>query len=259
MRDTILICGESAAKAIPYVEALQSVGVRGEQIHVVTPQRPPEHPERIGAEVAGLVVCGGPDIHPGRYGEEPIPEVELHLDPQLDELEWEVLSGAVEARTPTWAICRGLQMVNVFLGGSLYQDLQLQLPGAECHYFRDAPDHLAHDLRDISTETSFGETLGRDAAWVNSRHHQGIKDLAPGLRPVAWSPDGVLEVIETESDDWWMRGVQWHPEDIASLPLQRKLWEEFAHFVSCAEVREPEVVPRGAAAALAAPLRRELR
>ncbi len=227
MRDSILICAESPRKSRNYVEALKVIGVAGERIRVVTPESPLPEAGAAAAEAAGLVVCGGPDVDPRRYGEEPLEEAGLALYPELDALEWEVLEGARRARTPVWAICRGLQTLNVFLGGTLYQDIGVQFAGAADHNIGQPLDHIAHGLDRISTATPFGALLASDTARVNSRHHQAIKVLAPGLRRVADSPDGVMEVIEGESPDWWLRGVQWHPEDLMALPLQRALWRDF--------------------------------
>ncbi len=227
MRDSILICAESLRKSRNYVEALKTIDVPGERIRVVTPQSPLPDAAAAAAEAAGLILCGGPDVDPRRYGEEPLEEAGLALYPALDALEWEVLEGARRGRTPVWAICRGLQTLNVFLGGTLYQDIGIQVAGAADHNIGQPLDHIAHGLDRISTATPFGALLASDRARVNSRHHQAIKDLAPGLRRVADSPDGVLEVIEGESPDWWLRGVQWHPEDLIALPLQRALWRAF--------------------------------
>ncbi len=229
MKDSILICAENLRKSRNYVAALKVIDVPGERIRVVTPESPLEDPRRAAAEVCGLIICGGPDVEPRRYGEEPLAEAGLALYPDLDELEWQVLEGARRAKTPVWAICRGLQALNVFLGGSLYQDIQMQIPGVRDHNIGRPLDHLAHGLDRISTATPFGALLASDHAQVNSRHHQAIKVLAPGLRRVADSPDGVLEVIEGESPDWWLRGVQWHPENLMALPLQRALWRDFAN------------------------------
>jgi putative glutamine amidotransferase len=136
-----------------------------------------------------------------------------------------------------------MQGTNVFLGGTLYQDLELQLDGAGDHEAEGAPhDFLAHELTRPDSTSPFGRLFVNGGVRVNSRHHQAIRDLAPGLAPVAWAPDGVLEVAEWTDHDWWLRGVQWHPEDILYLPLQRKLWQQF---VTAAAAHDAGLEPAG--------------
>lgn len=235
--DTEVLLGcESHKKAPPYVEALKSAGIDGGRIRVLVPDDRPDDPAGAAARAAGVVMAGGPDLHPSHYGEAPLAEAGLGIHLALDALDLELLTGARHGRTPVWAICRGMQVANVFLGGSLWQDLQLQLAGVGEHNHASPLDHLAHELERLAAESAFGARLAGDggAPRVNSRHHQAVKALAPGLRAVAWTPDGVMEALEAK-DDWWLRGVQWHPEDLLALPLQRALWSDFA--AACARPR----------------------
>ncbi len=238
----VVVCCESDDKSGPYVEALVAAGAAAESVRLVTPVDPPEDAARLAAAAAGLMLCGGPDFEPWRYGEEPLEEIELFLDPPLDAIELALLAGAAEARTPLWAICRGMQAVNIFLGGTLYQHLPAQLPSDEAHDVPEPRERLVHDL-DVSGEGGrLGEILRRERIRVNTRHHQAVKDLADGLVPVGWAADGVLEAMEWQGDDWWMWGVQWHPENLLGLPLQRELWQRFV-----AETRRNGTTPTSSA------------
>lgn len=224
----IVVCAEDRAHSVPYVDALRAVGVAAGRIRVVVPEDRGPAARDLAAGAAGLVVCGGPDVEPWRYGEPPQPDADLDLYPELDLLEWDLLAGARQGRTPTWAICRGMQTINVFLGGSLWQDLPTQVGLTVNHNIRLPKDALAHEVEVVSHRERIGELLTRDRAWVNSRHHQAIKAFGPGLTEVARSADGVVEVVALESEDWWVRGVQWHPENLIHVSLQRALWSEFA-------------------------------
>jgi putative glutamine amidotransferase len=245
----VLVSAVSADYAVPYVAALEAAGVPGEAIRVVTPED--SDVAALAAAAAGLVLCGGVDVEPWRYGEEPLPAAGLELLPALDALDWELLAGARAGRTPVWGICRGFQVINVFLGGSLWQDLPLQRPGAAAHDCGPPDDLLAHPARALAADAPLGARLaaaGGGMPRVNSRHHQAVKRLAPGLLAVADSPDdGLIEAAVLAADapaarrarpatgagangrggEWWVRGVQWHPEDLLALPEQMDLWRDF--------------------------------
>jgi putative glutamine amidotransferase len=223
----VLLCVENEEKAVAYCEALRAAGLPAPRLKVLVPPLASGGLATLARDAAGLVLGGGPDMHPKHYGEEPLADANLEIDEALDQMELELIAGAEEGRTPVWAVCRGMQTLNIHLGGTLYQDLDLQLPGVGEHSVGEPLDHLAHELESVSTESEFGAALERHAGAVNSRHHQAVKELAPGLREVARAPDGVLEVLEGESDEWWLRGVQWHPENLTAIPYQLELWREF--------------------------------
>lgn len=230
----VVVCIRSRRNAPNYLHALQSAGIDEERMVVVSPEDDSTEDdalERLAAEADGMVLAGGPDISPEWYGETPRPDADLDVVPKLDRMEWSLMKGARESKTPIWAICRGLQVVNVFLGGTLWQDLPSQLPHTVPHDF-EQEDHLAHRVEVTDTSTRFGKVLADGKADVNSRHHQAVKDLAADLKPIAYAPDGVLEVAEHRRSDWWIRGVQWHPENLLKLPLQRRLWKDFARKVA---------------------------
>jgi putative glutamine amidotransferase len=200
----------------------------------------------LAAGAAGLVLCGGADVDPRRYGEETLPGADVEPLPERDALEWELLAAARDRRLPVWAICRGFQVLNVFFGGSLWQDLQQQRPTAVVHDPGEAPhDVPVHGLRVLAPEAPLGARLAAagPAPRVNSRHHQGVKRLGDGLLAVAAAEDGLIEAAvlgggpggpsaagagAADGDGWWVRGVEWHPENLLALPEQLALWHDFA-------------------------------
>ena len=159
----------------------------------------------------GLVLHGGADVWPGSYGEEAI-KPEWNGDRARDEYEIALVQAFEAAGKPVFGICRGLQLINVAHGGTLFQDIATQKPGARVH--RDA---AAYDLNfhhvDILPGTRLAQLLPADRQHkINSVHHQGIKDVAPGFKVEALSPeDGVVEAIRHDGDRW-IAAVQWHPE-----------------------------------------------
>jgi putative glutamine amidotransferase len=222
----ILVSTASEEKAEPYVEALRAVGVPEERILVVTPAEA----EAAGALVSGaaaLLLCGGADVEPERYGETRLADANVVPVPDRDALEWALLDAARERRLPVWGVCRGLQVLNVYLGGTLWQDLLTQHPTSVHHDVSETPDTLAHTVQVVAPGAPIGERLAHEVPRVNSRHHQALKGLAEGLHPVALSPDGLVEAAFLDRPDWWVRGVQWHPENLVALPQQRALWVDF--------------------------------
>ncbi len=227
MRGGILICCEQRRKSHLYARGLTLLGVSPDRIQVITPEDRQEEIRLLAAQAAGLMLCGGPDLEPWRYGEDPDPNAGLKIVPELDRLEMELLAGAEEARTPVWAICRGMQAVNVFQGGTLWQDIRIQIDDAVDHDVREPLDALAHSVEVVLQDDSFGRLLARAETRVNSRHHQAIKALGKDLAVVAESPDGLIEVLAHSHRDWWLRGVQWHPENLLHIEVQRLMWAEF--------------------------------
>jgi putative glutamine amidotransferase len=173
--------------------------------------------------VRGLVLTGGEDVAPARYGAAPHSKLEA-TDPDRDAAEVALIAAAATRGVPILAICRGIQILNVALGGTLYQDLDSERPGLIAH----AGDASRHAVR-VEAGSLLERTLGACAATVNSRHHQAIRDLAPGLRAVAWAEDGVIEGAEPSSPSApWTLAVQWHPEDLT----ERALFDGFARAVA---------------------------
>jgi putative glutamine amidotransferase len=158
----------------------------------------------------GLVMHGGADLSPTSYGEEPI-RPEWQGDRVRDEYDMALVRAFGDAGKPVFGICRGLQLINVAHGGTLYQDIATQKEGALKHRDAAAYEHNYHEV-DIVPGTRLAELLGAERHRTNSIHHQGIKEVAPGFRVEAVSPDdGVIEAIRCEGERW-VAAVQWHPE-----------------------------------------------
>jgi putative glutamine amidotransferase len=176
----------------------------------------------------GVLFSGGGDVHPRAYGSQPHPKVR-GTDEDRDRIEITLLQQARRMDLPILGICRGLQVINVALGGTLYEDIQEQRPGAIQHqYFGLRPrDHRAHPV-EILPGSQLRELLGQSSPEVNSLHHQGIRELAAGLTASAYSPDGLIEAFEVPGSRFTL-AVQWHPEWLPEDPAMQSL---FAHFVS---------------------------
>ena len=180
----------------------------------------------------GLLLPGGADLDPASYGEERRPLCD-RSDPPRDQLELLLVRWACEDRKPLLGICRGLQILNVAAGGTLYQDIATELPGAVKHdYFPGqghARDYLAHHVQIADTPSRLREIVGAATLRVNSLHHQGIAALGQGLVATAVGPDGLVEAAERPlAEDHFSVAVQWHPEALyATDPTARRLFAEF--------------------------------
>jgi putative glutamine amidotransferase len=159
----------------------------------------------------GLLLTGGPDVEPWRYGAEPEPEVELNLDPARDAMDLELLARAARGGWPVLAVCYGCQLLAVAAGGALVQDVERG--GRPGHRVPEPKDRLAHDVT-VSRKARFLAPAGGRFA-VNSRHHQAVAEARGGLTVVARAPDGMIEAIEAANGDRFVLGVQWHPEDLS--------------------------------------------
>lgn len=167
----------------------------------------------VVARLDGLLLPGGGDIAGEHYGSQHADFI-FDVDPDRDRVELFLAREAVARRMPLLAICRGHQLLNVALGGTLYEDVLQWMPGAIKHdFFGLFPrNHQAHDVI-IEPGSQLSATLGHNSVCVNSLHHQGIRDLAPGLMAAAHAPDGLIEAVEVE-DHPFALGVQWHPENL---------------------------------------------
>lgn len=167
----------------------------------------------VVARLDGLLLPGGGDIAGEHYGSAHADFI-FDVDPDRDRVELFLARQAVARQMPLLAICRGHQMLNVALGGTLYEDVLQWMPGAIKHdFFGLFPrNHQAHDVI-IEPGSRLSATLGRSSVCVNSLHHQGIRDLAPGLKAAAHAPDGLIEAVEVD-DHPFALGVQWHPENL---------------------------------------------
>jgi len=181
----------------------------------------------------GLVLSGGGDIDPARYGETRHPRT-ADVSPERDELELSLVHRALERATPLLAICRGIQVLNVALGGTLYQDLPDDPGGPIAHAQAEPRPRATHLVKVMAEGTRLGAIVSDAELAVNSFHHQGLCRLGDGLREVAWAADGLVEAVELTGDRFVV-GVQWHPEDLVGHdPAARRL---FAAVVDAARLR----------------------
>jgi putative glutamine amidotransferase len=193
-----------------YIRAIQAAG--GIPV-LLTPHFTAEVQAALWQRLDGLVLTGGGDIDPARFGEERHPAVD-EVSPARDDLEIGLTRRALDDNVPLFAICRGIQVLNVALGGTLVQDIASEVPNALAHS-QKAPRHEpTHAVKVMGEGTLLGRVLGALEMNVNSMHHQAIKRLGEGLREAAWAPDGVIEGVEMPGDDRFVLGVQWHPEEL---------------------------------------------
>ena len=185
-------------------------------------------PADIVGRVDGILLPGGDDVLPSIYGAVAHPTVEL-AEPGRDAYELELARRATDADVPLFAICRGVQVLNVARGGTLVQDIPSELPDAIPHEVRDTPHTIAHDVW-VSEGTLLHDLLrdriDGDACPVNSRHHQAVQKVGTGLVVSATAPDGVVEAVEDPSQRFCV-GVQWHPENFYRTGEFRALFEGF--------------------------------
>jgi len=208
-----------------YVRALESVGLVP---IIIPPLDDPEAAARMLDLVAGLLLSGGEDVDPSFYGQSPHPDLGL-VNSGRDATELALLERARERALPTLAICRGVQLVNVGLGGTLVQDLSSQRADARAHDLDDERAARVHAVH-VEPTSRLAGVLGEENVNVNSVHHQAIDRLGSHVRPTAWADDGIIEGIESDDPRWWMVGVQWHPEELVNTrePWDRRLFEAFA-------------------------------
>lgn len=174
-----------------YLDALAQLDAHGEAGRSFDP-----------SDYDGLLLPGGWDVNPSRYGKERIPQETI--DDDLDALQFETLDRFLAAGRPVFGICRGHQLLNIAFGGTLIQ----HLPGAESHMSLPAGEDNAH--RTLIEQDSFMYRIYGAECAVNSSHHQGVEHLGKGFRAVMYSEDGVIEALEHDSLPLW--SVQWHPE-----------------------------------------------
>jgi putative glutamine amidotransferase len=188
-----------------------------------------DRPADVVAAAAGLLLPGGGDIDPARYGE-PRHETFEAAESGRDPFELELVARALDKDLPVLAICRGIQVLNVARGGTLIQDIPSQVPSADQHMLREPPFAIAHDVW-VTSGTQLERLLadrleGGDTCPVNSRHHQAVKQPGDGLVVSATAPDGVAEAVEDPSRRFCV-GVQWHPENFYRTGEFRALFEAF--------------------------------
>lgn len=192
-----------------YLEAVERAG--GLPV-VVAPLASIAEVGRIIDAVDALLLTGGEDVDPARYDQPPHPTVD-RVNPERDATEIALVLAAQRRALPTLAICRGIQLLNVALGGSLVQDIPSQRPGALAHDPEGPRDARVHEVQ-IEPGSRLATLLGARSLRVNSMHHQAVDEVADGLRATAWAADGLIEGVEWATPEWWLVGVQWHPEEL---------------------------------------------
>lgn len=184
-----------------YIQALERVGAVAA---VLPPSLSPQASAQALSRMDGLLLSGGTDVAPLRYGQQPRPNLGP-VDPLRDEQEFALVRKAIELGLPILGICRGMQVINAVLGGDLIQHID-----GNIQHQQQAPGwHRHHSVR-IEPGTILARALGRSELGVNSFHHQAVGTVAPGLKVSARSPDGIIEAVE--SSEPWILAVQWHPE-----------------------------------------------
>lgn len=205
---------ERASLNLSYLRAIESAG--GIPL-VVAPGMPRSHLESALERCAALILTGGGDVDPARYAQQPHDSI-VGVSPSRDDLEFAALEIAAARGLPVLAICRGMQVLNVWSGGALIQDIPTMVEGACAHSVQHPREAAAHPVA-VEPASRLAAILGATDPGVNSRHHQALDParLGANLIPVAHAPDGVIEGIELPGDRFVV-GVQWHPEDMAAAP-----------------------------------------
>lgn len=237
---TEIIRGVPRTRAnVSYSAAARAAGLRP----YILPVSSPGDADDLLEGMAGLMLTGGEDVDPVHFREVQHPALgEVHAE--RDAFELALVGAARRRRLPTLAICRGVQVTNVALGGSLVQDLPSQRPASIAHDGEWSRTDRVHAVR-VARGSKLADAMGATQATINSLHHQSIDRLAAPLAAVAHASDGVIEGVEWPNDDWWMVGVQWHPEELAEAP---EPWDRALFAAFAAAVRAHVVSSSGASA-----------
>jgi putative glutamine amidotransferase len=208
-----------------YVTALERAGLIP---LIVPPLSSGRAASSVLDSVSGLVLTGGEDVDPARYGEQRHEKVRS-VNVARDATEAALVEEARARGIPVLAICRGIQILNVALGGTLVQDIPSQCKTDIDHDEESARTSRTHEVS-VEPGSLIAKAVGTEHLSVNSFHHQSVKRVADGMKVTARAPDGVIEGIESTDEDWWVMGVQWHPEEMtdSAEPWDRGLFKAFA-------------------------------
>ncbi|KAB2958477.1 MAG: gamma-glutamyl-gamma-aminobutyrate hydrolase family protein [Thermoanaerobaculia bacterium] len=238
----ILVSFAKPEKVRKYKDSIRGVGGPGVEVgeawSAVAP--PADGWGALAQGFDGLLLSGGVDVEPARYGETLDPAAGVEVLPVRDAMEWDLLAAARARRIPVLGICRGHQVVNAFLGGTLWQDLGALGAGVRAAHRHD-PDRrreLAHSVEAVPGAHPLQALFSARAPFpVNSFHHQAVKSPGRGMVVAATGPGGVIEATGLADPDWWVWSVQWHPEELVEAgdhPFNRTLFE---HFLEAAATR----------------------
>jgi putative glutamine amidotransferase len=230
MRIALSVSEEEKAKGpeSPYFQALLVAGAAGDEIEFLSAS---DAPRVHGEDYDGFLFAGGEDVDPSFYGEQKQHET-VHAHRPRDEFELSLLARALERRAPILGICRGVQMINVGFGGTLYQDMK---EDAEPHFehrqtdLGTSPQEPTHTVQVTDSESGLGRIV-QGACRVNSLHHQAVKRLGQGLKVTARSEDGFVEAVESAEEYPFLMAVQWHPEEMVSNSAEQR--GIFVHFLA---------------------------
>lgn len=211
-----------------YIEALESAGA----LPVLLPYTERwEDFERYADSMDGILFTGGGDIDPARYGEEILNDT-VSIDESRDKFEFSLFLAAKKRKLPVMAICRGMQVVNVALGGSLYQDLPTQRAGKIYHRQSEGIFEPSHSVK-VLPHSPLHTLTATERITANSFHHQAVKELGDGLVPMAYSDDGIIEAFFAEGEQYIM-AYQWHPERLLAADKHNEmLFTDFVREVIC--------------------------
>lgn len=206
-----------------YFEALQQAG----GIPVIVPIVNQKEAEQIADQFDGLCVTGGEDLDPALFNQNPHPSI-TQTWKEIDETDLFLIHAFLKRKKPILGICRGIQVINVALGGDLYQDINTQVCDIDPRFHQQNKVE-GYSMNDVFHRVDFKEgtwlhAICGKSAMVNSFHHQAVKDLAPSLTCSALSPDGIIEAAEIKGQ---LLAVQWHPEKIISDPKQLAIFKNF--------------------------------
>ncbi|MDD4600936.1 putative glutamine amidotransferase [bioreactor metagenome] len=211
---------ERAAISTDYVKAVELAGGVPILLPVVTDTTVIFQQVKL---IDGLILSGGYDIDPLLFGEQPADKLG-YISPERDHHEIQLVKAASDEKMPILGICRGIQLMNIAFGGTIYQDLT-DVPKVIKH-MQNAKKHVPTHTVELVEDSILGNFFGSSIV-VNSFHHQAVKNVAPGFVIAAWTADGVIEAIENPTSDFFA-GVQWHPEMmIESQPLMMDFFKRF--------------------------------
>lgn len=209
----VIVSVGTATDPLPYVRAVESIGA------VAQVMMPNGGDQPLPTGAAGVVFCGGAAVHPSRFGQALDPNIKKAVDEARDEMEWALMAQALERGLPILGICRGFQFINVYLGGTLTQNLSAQ-GWVDNHRPDGARDLLAHKV--VASGGRLQGVYGTQPFLVNSIHRQGVKTLAPGLTATVTTEDGLVEGYEAAEKK--ILAVQWHPEELISIASHKALF-----------------------------------